>query len=305
MHPPLSEWDAAYITTLLTPDETVELEKKESTIFDPVGNKKALREELAKQVCAFSNAGDGFIVFGIDKTGKLDAGVAGKVGGQPVKAWLEAEIPRLLNPSVTSCEAKLIHMPAHAPDKGVVVIYVPLSFHRPHWLPGPTHGHPGLPYIRAGEHSVCMTLQTFLDMSSRGDVPQAVIDSLGFVEGPNTAAGGRVNYRINPKVRLVTGPVCKDWGFELKIDTSIGRITAHQPVGTTNFTIAHDYSVLFALGHQPLFAGRSTEVATGNFFLEFSAAEHCVATARLFAGAAQPVTREFSLKDFHTNPSAF
>jgi len=88
MRPPLDEWDENYLLALAGPEETSDLEKKASPKFDPEGDKKGTREELAKQVCAFSNSGDGYLVYGIAEgtAARLDIGIKDKVGNQPVKA---------------------------------------------------------------------------------------------------------------------------------------------------------------------------------------------------------------------------
>jgi Putative DNA-binding domain len=79
---PLQDWDAAYMVQIATPDESAEVEKKGSAIFDPVNQKNLTRAELAKQVCAFANSGDGFLVYGINKAGGLDAGVQDRDRGE-------------------------------------------------------------------------------------------------------------------------------------------------------------------------------------------------------------------------------
>ena len=61
MHPPLAEWDDVYLRTIATPEESADTEKKGAAKFEPETDKKNTLEELAKQVCAFSNTGDGFL----------------------------------------------------------------------------------------------------------------------------------------------------------------------------------------------------------------------------------------------------
>src|SRR5438552_2166864 len=115
MHPPIADWDSAYVTSIATsPDETLDLEKKRKDLFDPAGNKGRTRAELAKQVCAFSNSSPGFLVYGmIDKGGGLDDGVPEiAVGTQSAKAWVEAEVPRLIAPAIHDCQVRHIHVPS-------------------------------------------------------------------------------------------------------------------------------------------------------------------------------------------------
>jgi predicted HTH transcriptional regulator len=71
VHPPLDEWDAAHVQSIPTSDESGDLKKKASAKFDPVGDKKETRTELAKQVCAFANSGGGFLVYGVEKDGTI------------------------------------------------------------------------------------------------------------------------------------------------------------------------------------------------------------------------------------------
>src|SRR5262245_61625153 len=101
MRPALSEWDAEYVRSVVTAaDETLDVEKKASAKFDPDTKKKETREELAKQVCAFSNVGRGFLVYGVNDSGALDAGVPDvALGREPAKAWVEAQIPNLVEPA--------------------------------------------------------------------------------------------------------------------------------------------------------------------------------------------------------------
>jgi len=171
MLPPLDEWDEAILTDVAGMDECRFLEKKASDKLRVGTNleKTAARAELAKQVCAFSNAGLGYLVYGMPDTGGFDQGVPEiLIGTQEAKAWVEYEIPKLVTPPVHGFQARFIHVPAvHDPGFGVLVVEVPLSDLRPHWV----EDNQELAYIRTGEHSHPMTRQTFLDISSedKGD----------------------------------------------------------------------------------------------------------------------------------------
>jgi predicted HTH transcriptional regulator len=140
MHPPIEDWDAAYVQTLATPEESLELEKKASAKLDlSTGpSKREALAELAKQVCAFSNSSRGFLVYGIDdKKGKLDQGVPimEPSGHHLLKSWVEQQIPNLVSPAIHACQARHIHVPdSHTPDHGVLVVEIPLSDRRPHWV---------------------------------------------------------------------------------------------------------------------------------------------------------------------------
>lgn len=79
---PLDEWDAAYLDELAHQDETASFEKKAS--------EGLTREKIAQGVCAFANAGDGYMVFGFKDEkagGGLDDGVPATKGRQPIKDW--------------------------------------------------------------------------------------------------------------------------------------------------------------------------------------------------------------------------
>jgi hypothetical protein len=128
---PLEDWDDVYVANdIKAADESATLEKKASGKFALTARGQpdaATKDELAKQASAFSNAGDGFIVYGIEDNKTLDGGVPTVVGRQPTKEWVEALLPKLVYPPVTRCAAKVIQVPGHhAPDKAVLVVYVPL-----------------------------------------------------------------------------------------------------------------------------------------------------------------------------------
>jgi predicted HTH transcriptional regulator len=164
----LNEWDWEYADEIATPKESTEIEKKDGQAFKVNANGKVsaeTRDEIAKQVCAFSNAVDGFLVFGINKSGGVDSGVPRLIGRTTTKDWVEAIIPKLLLPkTVYGCEAEFIQKPGHhGPDTGTLVISIPLSARRPHWV---VQDGKDVPYIRAGAHSVPMSLQVPVHSSS-------------------------------------------------------------------------------------------------------------------------------------------
>jgi hypothetical protein len=293
MHPPLDEWDPAYLQGIAAPGEYANLEKKRSDAFDPAARKAATREELAKQVCAFANSGDGFLVYGIADTGGLDAGVPAAIGAQPVKAWVEADIPKLLQPPVHECQARLIQVQGHhAPDGGALVVFIPLSPRRPHWT---TQGNREVPYIRAGEHSLPMKLQTMLDISTRTEAGQAVLESLGLAEVPQLVPAKGWDLILNPVVRLEAGPVCPLWGVELNITKGAGEFRS-LPAGA----IAPQAHVVHLTGATPLFPRRSTPVAVSNVLLSIWAgfgADRITIKAIASAGSAPPAERVFTLAD--------
>src|SRR5690348_13150660 len=101
MLPPLDEWDLEQVKEIADPafGESGELEKKASAKFDLTTKpaKAETKSEIAKQICAFANAGGGFIVFGVNDIaggGGVDGGIEDKVGSQPVREWVEALVPK-------------------------------------------------------------------------------------------------------------------------------------------------------------------------------------------------------------------
>jgi hypothetical protein len=289
MHPLLAEWDEKYIREIAAPGESADLEKKSAALLDPVGDKKATKEELAKQVCAFANSGPGFLVYGAVDTGGLDAGVLDLVDRQPIKAWVEAIIPTLLYPPINNCEAKFIQVPGHhAADRGVVVVAIPLSDHRPHWVSGGKEEA----YIRAGEHSFPMKRQTFLDISSHGAISHGVIETLNVLSGPQLAADADQLFLLNPKVYLESGPVCELWSFELCVPRKRGRFVGQVPANARRF---EDHEIRFQ-GEEPLFPRKLTQVGVSNFQLLLAPGitPDLEITAVLCMGSNLPIVRKFS-----------
>ena len=111
---------------------TRRLEKKRSVVITDDA-------EIAKAACAFANASGGFVVFGMkdQEEGRgFDEGVAPINRRQPVKSWIEQKIPTLLEPTLTGCEAMFIQMSRLQDGRGVLVLKVPQSDSRPHWVRG-------------------------------------------------------------------------------------------------------------------------------------------------------------------------
>jgi hypothetical protein len=293
MHPPLEEWDASYVQSIAGPGESLELEKKASAKFDPVSNKKGTQEELAKQVCAFSNSARGFLVYGITDGGGLDGGVAETaVGTQSAKAWVEQLIPKLIHPAVNGCQAKHIPVPGHhAANYGVLVVEIPLSDHRPHWI---VLNNREEPYIRAGEHSARMSLQTFLDISSHGVTSTGEILDLGLVGRAQRIQSGYYRIDLNPHVQLTTGPMCAHWAFELTLLHGDGEFLAPP----ANGSIYHDKLTISLRATEPLFPGRPTQTAAEVFHLVFRSDINSPAElqATLCAGSSRPIKRRFDVQ---------
>jgi hypothetical protein len=300
MHPPLSEWDFNYIETIATPHESGDLEKKGAALMDLQGNRSQSIAELAKQVSAFANGGGGFVVYGIDRSGGLDAGVLPTEGRQPIKAWCEQLIPGLVRPSIHGCQAAFFSKAGHhRDDRGVLVVHVPLSEARPHWVPGQL---PEVAYIRAGEHSVPMSLQTFIDLSHRQQLSKVAIVDLYRAIKPQAGDGGVEQCWVNPRVKLEAGPCCKEWAVDVKVPKGLVQLTGKFG---SNVEFSDEFSAAFILGQSPLFAERVT--AAANEYLTFrirnrEEVAHAEAIVTLYAGAAQPEQRRFNIGKLFTDP---
>jgi len=289
----LDDWDEAYVQDEIQPStECAWLEKKSSAKLIAEGASKpgnSSKDELAKQVSAFSNSGQGFLVYGIHDKGNLDNGVPQTIGKQKVTEWVEAMIPSLVYPPVTECATKLIAMPNHhSQDRALLVVSVPLSERRPHWVVGSD-----VAYIRAGSHSLPMRLQTALDMASRGTASQVEIECVRAIE-MKTAQSGCNSFRLRPMVRLVSGPICRVWAFEMKVISGNARF-----IPATPKMKLYDAEHIYLLGESSLFPGRSTPVTDDAVALQMSAAGDLEITATIYAESAQPVRRSFSTTDIY------
>jgi Putative DNA-binding domain len=285
----LDDWDSAYLEEIDGMDEGGDLDKKQAAGFTA--------EEIAKQVCGFANAGGGFVVFGMKdaKHGRgFDAGVPammGKGGREPVKSWVEGIIPKQHEPPIVGCQARLIQRPGQPPDRGVLVLYIPPSERRPHWVKGSVD----MAYLRVGEHSAPMRHQTFLDIANRNVVPVVEIESLNVIKHEPVRAPMRL-YILNPLVRVVSGPVCERWLFELRIPPGTGQFLAPAGSGSVN----EDRTLLVLQGGQALFPARATMVSGSPFKLELADGgrdKDKPLEATLYTESPRPVRRTFYLRD--------
>jgi Schlafen, AlbA_2 len=288
---PLREWDETVIQTIALPGESDEVEKKSALALDHMP-KSELRAEIAKQVCAFANAGNGFLVFGINDAGGLDSGVPALRGHTPIVDWIEGMIPSLVYPPVTNCTARYIRCRAHAPDRGVLVLSIPLSDRRPHWS---TESQERA-YIRVGAHSLEMRRQTFLDIHSRGIAPQGEIVDLGI--SPATVAPAlNVDIRLNPQVRIASGPMCDKWAFEIKIGDGPNTFVATSGSGMS----VYNNGLLVCIERTtPLFPGRITPVALDFFAFRYYSRPQELDDpigATLYPASAPPVFRTFKVRE--------
>jgi hypothetical protein len=300
MHPPIEEWDSTYLQSLAAPGETALLEKKASAKMDPVGDKSGTKDELAKQVCAFANAADGFLIYGIDSTGKLDAGLPVMVNRETLKSWVEGIIPKLTIPAVNNCQARFIHVVGHhATDHGALVIFLPLSEHRPHWVVEKDGTETA--YIRVGEHSAPMRLQTFLDISSHGIAPLAKITDIGVLADPDVLPGGLQRYMLNPEICLVNGPLCELWILELSVYKKVGEFREQGGNGRVL-----ESNKLIISGTSPLFPRRRMRAGTATFVFDvFPGGGEGKVTGTLSVESPTPVKQEFPIADFQRSAEEY
>jgi len=289
MHPPLAEWTEDYVTEIVARPEGFDLEKKASDKFDPENNKGKTQAELAKQVCAFANASNGVLIYGVADGGSLDYGVPedGAVSGgrsrQTAKAWVEQAIPTLVVPPPDGFQARHIHIPGHHSAKhGVLIVEVSASSRRPHWI---LDQGKEVPYIRAGEHSYPMSLQTFLDMSSRTAASAGAIRGLGQLgDGQLDQSTSLWLLRFNPIVELITGPPCKLWSLHIRL--SPRERGEFRIVAGCNATVVEPNAVTFH-GVRPLFPRVQTRAGTATIELRCQSPPQV--QAFLSVGAAHPV----------------
>src|SRR5215468_10385385 len=89
------------------PREDNFIERKSSRLLDLVSgaNRERVRDELAKQLSAFANAGGGAIILGVDNSGMIDGGIPLVLRGrQTTKEWLEDIIPDLTEPEIVGVQ---------------------------------------------------------------------------------------------------------------------------------------------------------------------------------------------------------
>jgi hypothetical protein len=293
MHPPLEDWDEPYVKEIAARSEGFDLEKKASAKFDPENSKAGTRAELAKQVCAFANANSGVLIYGVANDGSLDAGVPedGIAGGgqsrQSSKAWVEQAIPLLVIPPPAQFLARHIHISGHhTPGYGVLVVEVPVSDRRPHWI---VEQGKEVPYIRAGEHSYPMGLQTFLDITSRTAAAAGEIRDLGRLGGAQLDDHTNLwTFRFNPIVELVSGPPCKLWCLDIRLLP--GERGEFRIPNRCNATVVEP-SAVTVHGVRPLFPRVLTRVCQVTIELRSPAVPQVQAS--LSVGAAHPVVKTF------------
>jgi hypothetical protein len=290
---PLETWDDSTLDDVCTSDETTFIERKSGQMFDTStkGWKDKVNSEIAKQLSAFSNSATGHLVFGFSEkpTVALDVGVPSNIGREPIKDWMEALAPKLLEPPLHGVQARFIRREGfHATDRGVLVVEIPLSSARPHWVKSEIN----VAHIRAGAHSAPMSHHTFLDMASRQSSPTGAVYELE-TKGIGSVPDGvfPLKYWLRPTVGLAHGPVCKEWCVELKVDPTKGTFESHPDA-----VVADTPHLLSFIGREPLFPGRRVVLGGHQKIVlrTFPNSEVNVEVV-LYAGSASPVTRSFSL----------
>jgi hypothetical protein len=303
--PDLNDWklDDVLALALSDVDEGQTVEKKASAAMDTstgLAKRKSI-DELSKQVCAFANAGGGFIVYGVNDpkkaAGGIDGGVPPKVVDQDVKDWVETIIATTLFPQALGPRVRFI--PYGTPDgHGAVVVHVPGSSRRPHWV---KEGSREIPYLRCGSLSVPMPLQTFRDIQNRSEGAEAeILDIRQWDRIFNDARPFELN--INPSVRIVAGPVVTRWQLDVVVDWQQANFKGLpadvRKVGHGQITIA---------GAETLFPGRVTQCIKDRqgvmvHALSFPIIVDSPITVRLFTDATPPIERQFSLQELFKKP---
>lgn len=312
---PIDEWDEGYVLAeiedIKKAPETEVFERKASAApFD--------REKMAKEICAFANAGDGMIVYGaLDAKdgGGIDAGVEAMNGRQPIQSWVEQQIPGFHHPPIETCKVRFIPMTNKlGTGRGVLAIEVPLSDRRPHWS---RLGKVETAYLRVGEHSAPMRLQTLLDISSRGTAPFGEIGDFelhpwtGLDLDESTFRKTKFNGVIlTPSVRVAGGPICSTWGLEMVLTSSVSEQDNFMSSvrSTAKVDRGNGFVSIFRLGEQVLFPGRWTRTPTETLILEPVDAQRNLRVT-LFLESAIPIHRDWKISQisgcFRFDPQGF
>lgn len=253
----ISNWDADYLTNEILPlVENVSVEKKAEGKFSFNTSKKVDGEttaELAKQVSGFANSGTGFIVYGITNDNKLDVGVPKLIGRQPIKDWVEAVIPKLVYPELTTCQAREISVPGHhTVNRCVLIVQVPLSDRRPHWTLSPSE----ISYIRAGAHTFPMRPQSLLDIASRQGGSTAEL-ALRHADAPNQTHK-ICKFNLVPLIRLLNGRPSDVWGLDLRLSRPNVRLPLTSDTPDSPFSEVTNSQHFLIRRPALLFPGRMT-----------------------------------------------
>lgn len=306
---PLGEWDSAYLDELEPQRESGELEKKAaSPEFDLAGKagRAKTKQMLAEQVCAFANAGGGSIVLGLNEflaPAAVNSGVDALVGATNVERWAEEQIPKMHEPPIVGCTARFIRRPQFNNGRGALVVQVPLSERRPHWL----KGDPERTYIRTGECSSPMLHRTFLDIATRRDSAEAeILEPMIFKGHESHEQWYDVPFKA--RIRLRSGPACSKWGFGIHLTG--GATGPVCQIDAPDFgKLDFETSGRFFVGTEDLFPGRITFPAMGSTLklrvprLVFTDESECLAMS-LYTDTAPPVFRSISVQLLYKQANA-
>jgi hypothetical protein len=114
---------------------TNEKKEQESYYLDykvEVKNDDANKEEIAKDVSAFANAGGGYLIYGI-KDESLDiVGINAKIGNQDFVSWFNNVVKSNVEPKIFYPDPVVISIPES--HNIIIVIYIPESSRKPHMV---------------------------------------------------------------------------------------------------------------------------------------------------------------------------
>jgi len=170
----ISEIVAADIRTIVSErrQEGIELEFKRET-SGPTSGQKAARS-LAAEVVAFLNTHGGTLLLGIEEDGDHRAKAFYPVDNcRTVAKSLGASVVDLIDPRPAGFEFEGI--PLDEAGSGVIVMRVPPSLLRPHWL---RDGPGGICYVRRNTSSVPCTMREIQDLVRQTDTYQSKMADL-------------------------------------------------------------------------------------------------------------------------------
>jgi hypothetical protein len=286
----LDNWDLSEVQRVSDPlvQESTSLEKKRSEKFTS--------EEVSRQLCAFANGDGGHIVFGVKDSkdgGGLDSGLPNTVRRQPVTDWVRRIAIDKCRPAV-HCEVK--HIPYSAGGPGAIVIYVPTSESRSHWV---TDNN--IAYLRIGTFSNPMPLQTFADMHNRIAPSVAQIEDIADWIFPNSINAAPLEFI--PTIRLVRGSVVHSWIFECQIKIQNARLFS--PADEKAFPIGDNH--IGVRSQEPLYPGRRTRAAASWFGIQFGQVWQAVADGTiefaLYTEGSEAPKKTMTVKELCSRPA--
>ncbi len=134
---PVAEWDEDFVLSLPS-GENDQFERKGTLMLDVTAgaNEGKARDELAKQLSAFANAGGGQIIYGLTDDGSVDSGGVSEAIRGSTKEWLEDLIPGLTDFEIVGVNVKPIASESTQSQlekgKALYIVDVPDSDRAPH-----------------------------------------------------------------------------------------------------------------------------------------------------------------------------